>query len=43
MNAQTKLPIKNKYINEARGIGGASNIENVEDINYYKQIISKVL
>ncbi len=40
---KSKVPIKNKYVNEARGIGGASNIENVEDINYYKQIISKVL
>ena len=43
MNAQRKLPVKNKYVNEARVIGGISHIFDVEDINYYKQIISKVL
>jgi glycosyltransferase family protein len=43
MNAQRKLPVKNKYVNEARGDGGISNISDVEDVNYYKQIISKVL
>ena len=42
MKAKSKVPVKNKYVNEDR-IGGTSNIENMEDENYYKQIISKVL
>ncbi len=43
MKAKSKVPVKNKYVNEAGRIGGTSNIENAEDKNYYKQIISKVL
>ena len=43
MKAKSKVPVKNKYVNEDRRIGATSNIENIEDENYYKQIISKVL
>lgn len=42
-NATSKIPIKNKYVNEARRRGGVSKIGKVKDKEYYKQIIAKIL
>ena len=39
-NATTKIKIKNKFVNEAKG--GKKNIEDIKDKNYYNQIIEKI-
>jgi len=40
-NATTKIKIKNKYVNEVKD--GGKDIKNIEDKNYYNQIIEKIL
>ena len=40
-NATKMIPIKNKYVNEAKG--QKQFFGKVDDINYYKQIIYKIL
>ena len=41
INATTKTKIKNKYVNEVKD--GGKDIKNIEDKNYYNQIIEKIL
>ena len=36
-----KIKIKNKNVNEAKG--GNKNIQNINDRNYFNQIIAKIL
>ena len=38
-----KIPIENKFVNEARKNGKVDKIKDVKDKNYYKQIIKKIL
>ena len=40
-NATKKIQIKNKFVNEARGV--RYNFTKVKDKNYYSQIIAKIL
>ena len=39
--AKRMISIPSKYVFEA--VGGTKNISNVTDINYYKQIVVKIL